>query len=234
MEKKALVMGIMALFAAPAALAGTMIGGATLPEQIKQEITAGDQLAKAAEQVQNQLQMLLNEARNLENLPQNFEQQMLGEVQQLSQIVGQGQSLSYAGQNIVSQFEQEYPGAANATQNFGQYVQDYQNWNTTTNQDIQNALQQQQLDAQDFTTEDQAVQSALSASQSAAGRMQVLQAANQVASVEVKQLQHMQSTTMAYEDAQMAYEKQQKAIQNGSALDAANGMFSGGSNTVLP
>ena len=229
------VLGAALALAVPMhASAVSEIAGATFPEQIVQEGTAVEQLARAAEQVQNQLQMLQNEARNLTSLSPQFESQLMGEVSHLTQIVGQGQALSYAGQNITAQFQQEYPGAANATQNFGQYSQDYQSWNTTTNQNIENALNAQHLSAQQFATEDQAVQSAISASQSATGRMQVLQAANQIAGIEVKQLQQLQSITMADDDAQMAYLKQKKAQANATSQMAADGLLSGGSNTILP
>lgn len=214
------------------AIAGTLTGGATMPEQIVQEGTAIMQLARAAEQVQNQLQMLLNEARNLQNLPSNFVNQITGQLGQLTNIVGQGNALSYAGQNISSQLSSEYPGYNNGVN----YQQEYQNWNNTTSQNIQNALQAQNLASTQFATQGQALASIESASQSAAGRMQVLQAGNQIAAMEVKQLQKMQEISMAQNDAQLAYEKQKltEASQQNTLSQQELGTFlgTGGQNAM--
>ena len=214
------------------AIAGTLTGGATMPEQIVQEGTAIMQLARAAEQVQNQLQMLLNEARNLQNLPSNFVNQITGQLGQLTNIVGQGNALSYAGQNISSQLSSEYPGYNNGVN----YQQEDQNWNNTTSQNIQNALQAQNLASTQFATQGQALASIESASQSAAGRMQVLQAGNQIAAMEVKQLQKMQEISMAQNDAQLAYEKQKltEASQQNTLSQQELGTFlgTGGQNAM--
>ncbi|MBU2772683.1 MAG: P-type conjugative transfer protein TrbJ [Acidithiobacillus sp.] len=214
------------------AIAGTLTGGATLPEQIVQEGTSIEQLARAAEQVQNQLQMLLNEARNLESLPTNFVNQITGQLGQLTNIVGQGDALSYAGQNISSQLSSEYPGYSNGVN----YQQEYQNWNNTTSQNIQNALQAQNLASNQFATQSQALASIQSASQSAAGRMQVLQAGNQIAGMEVKSIQHLQQIEMAQNDARLAYEKQKltEASQQNSLSQQELGTFlgTGGQNAM--
>ncbi|MHB1704817.1 MAG: P-type conjugative transfer protein TrbJ [Acidithiobacillus sp.] len=227
------ILSAMALMAGgPAAYAGTLTGGATLPEQIVQEGTSIEQLARAAEQVQNQLQMLLNEARNLESLPTNFVNQITGQLGQLTNIVGQGDALSYAGQNISSQLSSEYPGYSNGVN----YQQEYQNWNNTTSQNIQNALQAQNLASNQFATQSQALASIQSASQSAAGRMQVLQAGNQIAGMEVKSIQHLQQIEMAQNDARLAYEKQKltEASQQNSLSQQELGTFlgTGGQNAM--
>jgi P-type conjugative transfer protein TrbJ len=204
------ILAALIVLAPGPALAGTLTGGATMPEQVVQEVTALTQYVAEAQQLHMQIQMVYNEALNLENLPQNFASQMNGELSQLTSLVGQGNSLSYAGQNITAQFQQEYPSWS-PSQNFGQ---DYQNWYGTTNQDISNALQAQHLNAQNFATQDQALQSIESASQSAPGRMKVLQAGNQISAMEVKSLQHLQQITMAESDAQLAYEKQKISEEN--------------------
>ncbi|AEM48022.1 P-type conjugative transfer protein TrbJ [Acidithiobacillus ferrivorans SS3] len=225
-------IGLLAASSNFSAFAGTMTGGATMPEQIVQEGTAIMQLSRAAEQVQNQLQMLLNEARNLQNMPSNFVSQITGEMGQLTSIVGQGNSLSYAGQNISSQLSSEYPGYSGSTN----YQQEYQNWNNTTSQNIQNALQAQNMQSQDFATQTQALSSIQSASQSAAGRMQVLQAGNQISAMEVKQLQKMQQISMSQNDAQLAYEKQKitEANQQNTISQQELGSFlgTGGQNAM--
>ena len=61
MNTKQLVLAAavsLAMGAPVAAFAGTLTGGATMPEQIVQEVTAVESLAKQAESVENQIQMV--------------------------------------------------------------------------------------------------------------------------------------------------------------------------------
>jgi P-type conjugative transfer protein TrbJ len=223
----------VSVLGAGCACAGTMTGGATLPEQIVQEMTQTMQLTKQAEQVSNQLMMLENEARNLASLPTNFSSQMSGQLSQLTQIIGQANGLSFAGQNITSQFQQQYPGYVSGN-SFGQQ---YQTWFNNSQQSTQAALQAQHLNAQDFATQNSALSSITAASQTATGRMQVLQAGNQIAAMQVKSLQHLETINSANSDAQLAYRQQQNEVQNASKQAAVQYLYGGsitGQNTPAP
>jgi P-type conjugative transfer protein TrbJ len=80
--------------------AGTLTGGATMPEQIVQEGTAIEQLMKQAEAVQLQIQQVTDAAQNLEQVPNQMWQPAAQDLNQLAQIESQAQGLSMAGQNI--------------------------------------------------------------------------------------------------------------------------------------
>ena len=188
------------------ALAGTMTGGATMPEQIVQEATAVQQLAQQAQQVQEQIQMVYQQAMNLKSLPTQMWSSVSGDLNNLVNIAGQAQGLSYASQNIASQFSQTYPAASSIGNNYGQQMQ---TWTTNTNGQIQSMLEQNHLQANQFASQQSALQAIQNASQSAGGRMQVLQAGNQIAGMEVNQIQQLQQEIMAGNSAMGSYEAQQ-------------------------
>jgi P-type conjugative transfer protein TrbJ len=76
------------------------------------------------------------------------------------------------------------------------YQANLSQWNGNLTSQIQQALNSYGLQAQDFQTQQQALQQIQNASQSATGRMQVLQAGNQISGMLVNQLQGLQQTIM--------------------------------------
>lgn len=219
MNKRSIVLisAIAAVLISPAsALAGTMTGGATFPEQIVQEVTEVQQLAQQAEQVQEQIQMVYQQAMNLKSLPTQMWSSVSGDLNNLVNIAGQAQGLSYASQNIASQFSQTYPSASSIGNNYGQQMQ---TWTTDTNGQIQSMLQQNNLQANQFASQQSALQAIQNASQSASGRMQVLQAGNQIAGMEVNQIQQLQQEIMSGNSAIGAYEAQQVNQQQQATND---------------
>ena len=216
---------------APAsAFAGTLTGGATMPEQIVQEVTAVQQLAQQAQQVQEQIQMVYQQAMNLKSLPTQMWSSVSGDLNNLVNIAGQAQGLSYASQNLASQFSQTYPAASSIGNNYGQQMQ---TWTTNTNGQIQSMLAQNHLQANQFASQQSALQAIQNASQSAGGRMQVLQAGNQIAGMEVNQIQQLQQEIMAGNSAMGSYEAQQ-VNQRQQATNNVNNLYSQAAASLGP
>ena len=212
------------------AFAGTLTGGATFPEQIVQEVTEVQQLAQQAQQVQEQIQMVYQQAMNLKNLPTQMWSSVSGDLNNLVNIAGQAQGLSYASQNIASQFTQTYPQASSIGNNYGQQMQ---TWTTATNSQIQSMLQQNHLQANQFSSQQSALQAIQNASQSAGGRMQVLQAGNQIAGMEVNQIQQLQQEIMAGNSAMGSYEAQQ-VNQQQQATNGVNNLYAQAASNLGP
>jgi P-type conjugative transfer protein TrbJ len=190
LKKSILALATLAALATTPAHATGLIAGATFPEQIAQELTLVEQYATQAQQLQAQFQMVYNQAMNLKNLPTQVWPNISGQLQSLVNLVGQAQGLTYAAQNTAAGVQQQY----------GVNGQDYQTnlsqWNGNLTSQIQQALNSYGLQAQDFQTQQQALQQIQAASQSASGRMQVMQAGNQIAGMMVNQLQGLQQTMM--------------------------------------
>ena len=246
MKKKIYVLAMSAALAmvSTSAFASGEVAGATFPQQIIQEATAVQQLAKQAQEVSTQISMYTNDIERYQNMVTNtlnmpaatfakIWNPLVGSIQKLSSIYSQAQALGYAGQNIGSQLAQEYQGAGNSIQNLSSV---YANWNQTTNTDMEDALQSQHLAAANFATQDSSMQTIQNAAQSAQGREQVAAAAVAAANVTTKSIQQLEQITMAGQDAVLAYQRQEKAQKNVSSQEAANSLFSGGTNnsSLLP
>lgn len=205
--------------AVPTATAGTFTGGATFFEQIVQELTAIEQYAKQATEVEAQLAMVQNQVLNLTRLPGQYWQTIAGPVNRLVTLTAQAQGIGYAVQNIPAQFTAAYPGA---TTTVSRFTPEFQKWSTDTNAQVMAALQTAGLESAQFATEQGALQAVQAASQSATGRMQVLQAGNQIAGIMVNKLQALQQLMMSENDAQNAYMAQhtEERQQQQNALKA--------------
>ena len=246
MKKKICVLAMSATLAmvSTSAFASGEVAGATFPQQIIQEATAVQQLAKQAQEVSTQISMYTNDIERYQNMVTNtlnmpaatFAQiwnPLVGSIQKLTSIYNQAQALGYAGQNIGSQLAQEYQGAGNSIQNLSSV---YANWNQTTNTDMEDALQSQHLAAANFATQDSSMQTIQNEAQTAQGREQVAAAAVAAANVTTKSIQQLEQITMAGQDAVLAYQRQKKAEKNVTAQEASDGLFSGGTNnpSLLP
>jgi len=244
-RKGGLALVLALLLSSPMAFAGGAVtGGATLPEQIVQEGTEVQQLAKQAEEVSTQIEQYANMIQRYQNMVQNtltmpismFNQiwnPLVGSINKLEGIYNQAQALGYAGQNIGAELAQEYQGAGASIKNLSQ---NYANWNNSTNTVMQDTLESFGLSAQDFATEDQSMQTIQQEAATAQGRAQVAGAAVAAANVTTKAIQQLATITENGERAQIAYEKQQKAQANATGKLVADGLFAPGTNTpnLLP
>ncbi|MDD5375136.1 P-type conjugative transfer protein TrbJ [Acidithiobacillus sp.] len=150
-QSKAVMLSVsLALLPAPA-FAVSEVAGATFPEQIVQEATSVQQLAKQAQEVTTQISMYANDIERYQNMVTNtlnmpaamyaqIWNPLVGSIQKLTSIYSQAQALGYAGQNIGAELAQEYQGAGSSIQNLSSV---YANWNQTTNTDMEDALESQ-------------------------------------------------------------------------------------------
>ncbi|MBU2807528.1 P-type conjugative transfer protein TrbJ, partial [Acidithiobacillus ferrooxidans F221] len=193
-QSKAVILSVsLALLPAPA-FAVSEVAGATFPEQIVQEATSVQQLAKQAQEVTTQISMYANDIERYQNMVTNtlnmpaamyaqIWNPLVGSIQKLTSIYSQAQALGYAGQNIGAELAQEYQGAGSSIQNLSSV---YANWNQTTNTDMEDALESQHLAAQNFATQDASMQTIQNEAQTAQGREQVAAAAVAAANVTTK------------------------------------------------
>lgn len=217
-----LLISILAILSASNACAGgataVAIPGATLPEQIVQQLTLADSLVQQSMQVQQQLNMLQNQARNLTSLPAQMWPGVSGQLNQLIQISRQSRALAYSGGDMVASVQRTY---GNAGQTLNGAAQKYKDWNDNSNAQLASTLQSYGMQADNFASEQDALAAVQAASQSATGRMQVLQAGNAIAGMQVNQTQLLRSAVMDGNAAILAatttqgnVQQQEKNIQN--------------------
>lgn len=194
------VAGVVVAVVAPTAHATGVIAGATLPEQIVQEATLVQQYETQAQQLTQQIKLVYDAMLNLENLPSQMWASAAGDLQSLVDLVGKAEGLSFAAQNTVAQVQQIF-GAPNAP--LANYSASLQTWTGNLDGQIAATLQQYKLNADSFQTTQGALAAIQASSQSAVGRMQVLQAGNQIAGLMVNQLQRLEADIQAGNQVEM-------------------------------
>lgn len=166
---------------------------ATFLEQIVQQLTLADSLVQQVTQVQQQLSMLQNQAKNLASLPSQMWPGVSGQLNKLIQISRQSKQLAYSGGDMVASVQKTY---GNASQTLKNAAQSYQSWTDQNNQNLASTLQSYGYQADNFASEQDALAQVQASSQSATGRLQALQAGNAIAGMQVNQMQMLRSAVM--------------------------------------
>jgi P-type conjugative transfer protein TrbJ len=147
--------------------------------------------ARSLVQIQNQIQQLVNEAKNLESLRFNSLTGLQATLAQLSRLIGQAQGLSFQLNQATQQFSRLYPnGYAGVPRS--QMDADAQTRWVNSHEALRTAVVMQ-AQANTNLTQDQALLADLvNNSQGAAGALQAIQATNQLLALNAKHLMQMQ------------------------------------------
>ena len=156
MKSRVIFAALWAVLVPAPALAGTVTGGATLPEQIVQEVTAIQAKVSGAERLVQQIQQYQNMVQNMVTLPQSMIGQIMQPIDQLYGLAQQAQQLGTGGMNIANQFQNM--NASFNPQLTAQYTQNYESITTGLNNALNTALQSANLNPNAFATEAQANQ----------------------------------------------------------------------------
>lgn len=177
------------------------IGDASLGMQIVQQMELSSQLEQQIQQVQQQIALVQQGAQNLQALGQQAWSSVSGPIQQMSSIVGQAQGLAYKSIGTAAQVKSLF---GDPTGVIGNYQQKLQGWVSNNQSQMAGVMQVYDKSAQVFTLTSSGIEMAQSASQSAAGQLQALQAANQIAAMQANQIaalhQTIQSTSQVMLD----------------------------------
>lgn len=122
-------------------------------------------------------------------------------INDLGKLVNQANSIAYSAGNLDSTFRKTYPGYT-PPENYGEQ---YENIVNTTLNTLNGILQSVGSSADDFADESSRLQTLQKQAQNADGQIKITQAAAQIASAEVEQLQLMRQTMIAQTNAQTAY-----------------------------
>lgn len=187
--------------------AGTMTGGATMPEQLVQEVTLIQSKVTQAEQLVNMIQRYENMIQNMVTLPQKMLDQVMQPIDQLYGLVQQAEALSTAGANIANQFQNLH--ATFNPQITAEYTQQYESITEGLNKAIDTALKSANLNPDEFQTQAQAQQAVAKAMQNPNSRNAILQAATEVGQATNSAIVQLQQTTQQYQTMQAAWRKKQ-------------------------
>ena len=161
----------------PTNYAQKLLTAARTLEQINNQITS----------LQNEAQMLINQARNLASLPYSSLQALQQNVQRTQQLLGQAQNIAFDVQNIDQMFQQDY-GNLSLTATDQQLIADARTrWENTVG-GLQDAMRVQAGVVGNIDSNRAEMSALVGESQGATGALQATQAGNQLLALQSQQL----------------------------------------------
>lgn len=194
-----------ALLVAPAALSPFLTTPAQAlivfdPSNYSQNVlTAARSLEQITNQItslQNQAQMLINQARNLASLPFSSLEQLQQSVQRTQQLLSQAQNVAYDVRQIDQAFQQKY-GNVSLSASDQQLVADARSrWGNTVG-GLQDAMRVQAGVVGNIDTNRNEMSALVGQSQGATGALQATQAGNQLLGLQAQQLADLTAVVAA-------------------------------------
>ncbi len=166
-----------------------------------------EQINNQIRQLQNQATSLINEARNLASLPTSILDPLQQQIRQTQQLLAQAQRISFDVQQIEREFTRQY-SAQSLTGSQREMVQGAEERWKNSVAAFEDALKVQAGAVSNIEGARGAVQTIVTASQSATGALQAAQAGNQLLALQSQQLADLTATVASLGRAQ--------------SLDAAN------------
>ncbi len=184
----------------PTNYAQNLLSATRALQQINNQITS----------LQNEAQMLINQARNLASLPYSSLQQLQQSVSRTQQLLSQAQNIAYNVQAIDQAFQTQYANVS-MTASDAQLVSDAKTrWQNTVG-GLQDAMRVQASVVGNIDTNRTEMSSLVDASQSATGALQATQAENQLLALQAQQLSDLTAVVAANGRAQALQSAEQAA-----------------------
>jgi len=139
-------------------------------------------------QIQQFVQMLQNEARNLTSLPASIVQQLDQSVSLITGLMGQAQGILYNIQSVQTQFQNFYPTTISPSSPDAQLVADARTRWQYSLSTFQHTMEVQSQIVQNLSGDQAQLDAVVGQSQGAVGILQATQAGNQLLALQSKQL----------------------------------------------
>jgi len=198
-------------------------------QNVLQAARALQQISNQVTSLQNQTQMLLNQARNLTALPVSSLRAIDQSITRTQQLLGQAQRIAYDINQIDQAFGRSYPQSYAGSTSSQQLVGDAQaRWQNSLSA-YQDALRVQAGVVQALDTSRAETSGLVSASQSAVGILQASQAGNQLIALQTRQLVDLtaliaaQSRAQSLDGARLTANHEQARVQLNQFLTTRRG-----------
>ncbi|HBO6813433.1 P-type conjugative transfer protein TrbJ [Pseudomonas aeruginosa] len=206
----------------------------TFYQQMFEYAEAVNTALNTAEQLSTQIQQYQNMVTQGTGLPDSMFGSIAADLKSVVNIYNRSQALGRQIQNMDAQFNTAFPGfesylnqAANSAEVPAR--DRYKKWSEQGRDNVRTALEAASLNTSTFESEDAQLDRMVARSQSAVGRMQAIQAGNEIASQNVQQLQKLRdllATQINMQGNFMAQQGDRKA-----ASEAAEQQFEARKNT---
>ncbi len=176
-------------------------------------LTAARSLQQITNQItslQNEAQMLINQARNLASLPYSSLQQLQQSVQKTQQLLNQAQNIAYNVQSIDQAFQSKYATTSMSASSTQLIADARTRWQNTVG-GLQDAMRTQATVVGNLSTNATQMSTLVGVSQSASGALQATQAGNQLLALQAQQLADLTAVVSANGRAQALQSAEQAA-----------------------
>ena len=183
-------------------------------ENVMQAARALEQINNQILSLQNEAQMLINQARNLTSLPTSLLNQIQGNFVQMQTLLRQAERLAYDVQAIEQQFQQAYRNVGAGQTDMQMVEAARERWQISTDA-FEHAIKAGATAVGNIESTQQQTSSLVDASQSAVGVLQATQAGNQLLAVQAQQMSDLvamlaaQGRADALEQARVAAEHEE-------------------------
>jgi P-type conjugative transfer protein TrbJ len=198
----AVVTAVLIAVAMPAQAQFAVIDVANLAQNILTAARTVQEISNQVTQIQQSVQMLQNQARNLTSLNISDLNSLNAGLSNIQLLMSQAQGIVYNVDRSVQQFSQFYPQQYSSAVTTDQVFQDARTRWLNSVQAFQQSVQTQSQIVSDIATDQQNMTQAVAASQGAVGILQAAQATNQLIALQVKQTSELQAMLAAHARAQ--------------------------------
>jgi len=205
-------------FATPS-LAFVCFNCATWYHQLLDYVQAVQTQLNTAQQLVTQIKQYNNMVKHGISLPDSMFGSIAADLQSVSNVYRESQALGRQIQNIDLQFNAQFPTFESYLRemaNSGQYAAShimpdrYKMWSEQSRDNLKSAMKAANINTSTFYSEDAQLAKIMARSQSAAGRMQAIQAGNEIAAQNVQQLQKLRDLIATQINMQANYMAQQQ------------------------
>jgi P-type conjugative transfer protein TrbJ len=163
--------------------------------------------------LQNQAQMLINQAKNLATLPFSSLLQLEQSIQRTQQLLGEAQRIAYDIEQIDRAFSTTYAPASSSLSDQALIVNAQARWQNAM-AGLQDAMRTQATVVGNLDTNRTQMAALVTASQGASGALQASQAGNQLLALQAQQLADLIAVVAAHGRAQNLEAAQHAAAQD--------------------
>ncbi|MHB2166520.1 P-type conjugative transfer protein TrbJ [Alsobacter sp. R-9] len=180
-------LAISPMLATPAAAQWIVYDPTNYAQNVLTAARALQQINNQITNLQNQAQMLINQARNLASLPFSALQQIQQNVQRTQQLLSQAQNIAFNVQQIDQAFQRQYGNVSMSATNQQLVADARARWQNTVG-GLQDAMRVQAGVVGNIDTNRTQMSALVGQSQGATGALQATQAGNQILALQSQQL----------------------------------------------
>ena len=211
---------------------------ATFYNQMREYAEAVATRLNTAKQLQTQISQYKDMIKQGLSLPSSMSRNITDDLNKIASVYEGTQAIGKNISNLEETFKQQFPGYQAYLQSSGRASEmmpsRYERWDKQGQDNARSAMQSAGMNISTFAAEGAQLDAMVSRSQNAAGRLQAIQAGNEIAASNVQQLQklrdllatqiQMQSNYMAQEQERMSAEnalqhRRRSGVRNNTGLD---------------